>query len=301
MKDLRQELASLLGTGAVRSEEPMKGHTTFRIGGPVQFFVTPKNTEEFIKAITLCRSFQMACMVIGNGSNLLVSDRGWRGTVISTENLKNLKVSQTYIWAEAGVSLARLASQAKEASLTGLEFAAGIPGTLGGALVMNAGAYGSEMKDILLWADVLSPDGAIHRKMARQLELGYRTSCIPKEGYVVLAAKLALKEGVKEQIKIRMEELASRRKDKQPLEYPSAGSTFKRPPGHFAGKLIDEAGLRGYQVGGAAISEKHCGFVINKDHATAEDVITLCKEVTTRVKQQTGIELELEVKVLRDE
>ncbi|MCI9360435.1 MAG: UDP-N-acetylmuramate dehydrogenase [Hungatella sp.] len=301
MKDLKQELVSLLGTGAVRPEEPMKGHTTFRIGGPVQFFITPKNTEELVKAITLCRSFRMACTVIGNGSNLLVSDRGWRGTVISTENLKNFNVSQTSIWAEAGVPLARLASQAKEASLTGLEFAAGIPGTLGGALVMNAGAYGSEMKDILLWADVWSPDGIIHRKTARQLELGYRTSCIPKEEYVVLAAELALREGVQEQIKIRMEELGSQRKDKQPLEYPSAGSTFKRPPGHFAGKLIDEAGLRGYQVGGAAISEKHCGFVINKDHATAEDVITLCKEVTARVKRKTGVELELEVKVLGDE
>lgn len=300
MKDFKQELVSLLGTETVRSEEPMKGHTTFRIGGPAQFFITPKNTEELVKAIALCRSCRMLCTVIGNGSNLLVSDRGWRGTVISTENLKKFNISHTSIWAEAGVPLALLASRAKDASLTGLEFAAGIPGTLGGALVMNAGAYGSEMKDILLWADVLSPDGMIHRKTAGQLELGYRTSCIPKEKYVVLAAELVLKEGIQEQIKTRMEDLASRRKAKQPLEYPSAGSTFKRPAGYFAGKLIDEAGLRGFQVGGAAVSEKHCGFVINKEHATAEDVITLCNEVTARVKQQTGIQLELEVKLLAD-
>lgn len=165
---------------------------------------------------------------------------------------------------------------------------------------MNAGAYGSEMKDVLLWADVLAPDGTVHRKNAGELKLGYRTSIIPEENYVVLAALLELKKGDMEQIKARMDDLAAQRKAKQPLEYPSAGSTFKRPPGCFAGKLIDEAGLRGFQTGGAAISEKHCGFVINKDHATAQDVINLCRHVTCKVKQQTGVTLEPEVRFLTD-
>lgn len=300
MKELKEELVSLLGFDAVRPEEPMKNHTTFRIGGPAQFFLTPKNTEELTGSIALCRSFHMPCTVIGNGSNLLVSDEGWRGAVISTENIRDFKISRTSVWAEAGMSLARLALQARNASLSGLEFAAGIPGTLGGALVMNAGAYGSEMKDVLLWADVLAPDGTVHRKNAGELKLGYRTSIIPEENYVVLAALLELKKGDMEQIKARMDDLAAQRKAKQPLEYPSAGSTFKRPPGCFAGKLIDEAGLRGFQTGGAAISEKHCGFVINKDHATAQDVINLCRHVTCKVKQQTGVTLEPEVRFLTD-
>lgn len=298
MKELKQELVSLLGNDAVKAEEPMKNHTTFRIGGPAQFFVTPKSTEALTQAVALCRDFGIPCTVIGNGSNLLVSDQGWRGAVISTEKLQNFSVSRTRIWAEAGIPLARLANQAKDAALTGLEFAGGIPGTLGGALVMNAGAYGGEMKDVLVWADLLSPDGTVHRKTAEELKLGYRTSCIPKENLIVLAAELDLKEGDQEAIRGRMEELAAQRKAKQPLEYPSAGSTFKRPPGYFAGKLIDDAGLRGFRVGGAAVSEKHCGFVINRDQATAEDVINLCREVKHRVKQQTGVELELEIKLL---
>lgn len=301
MKELKQELVDFVGTDAVKTEEPMKNHTTFRIGGPARYFVTPKTTKELADVITLCRSTEVPFLVMGNGSNLLVTDKGWRGAVISTEHLKNASVSHTSIWAEAGITLARLARLAQDASLTGMEFAAGIPGTLGGALVMNAGAYGGEMKDILLWADVLAPDGSIHRKTVSQLELGYRTSLIQQEGYVVLAAQLSLKEGDQTAIKRKMDDLACQRKAKQPLEYPSAGSTFKRPPGYFAGKLIDDAGLRGFQLGGAAISEKHCGFVINKAQATAEDVLNLCSEVKRRVKERTGVELELEIKILEDQ
>lgn len=301
MKELKQELVSLVGDDAIKTEEPMKNHTTFRIGGPARYFITPKTTKELADVIALCRNTQVPFIVIGNGSNLLVMDKGWRGAVISTEHLKNASVSHTSIWAEAGITLARLARLAQDASLTGMEFAAGIPGTLGGALVMNAGAYGGEMKDILLWADVLAPDGSIHRKTVSQLELGYRTSRIQREGYVVLAAQLSLKEGDQTAIKRKMDDLARQRKAKQPLEYPSAGSTFKRPPGYFAGKLIDDAGLRGFQLGGAAVSEKHCGFVINKAQATAEDVLSLCSEVRRRVKERTGVELELEVKILEDQ
>ncbi len=301
MKELKQELVDFVGTDAVKTEEPMKNHTTFRIGGPARYFVTPKTTKELADVIALCRSTEVPFLVMGNGSNLLVTDKGWRGAVISTEHLKNASVSHTSIWAEAGITLARLARLAQDASLTGMEFAAGIPGTLGGALVMNAGAYGGEMKDILLWADVLAPDGSIHRKTVSQLELGYRTSLIQQEGYVVLAAQLSLKEGDQTAIKRKMDDLACQRKAKQPLEYPSAGSTFKRPPGYFAGKLIDDAGLRGFQLGGAAISEKHCGFVINKAQATAEDVLNLCSEVKRRVKERTGVELELEIKILEDQ
>lgn len=301
MKELKQELVSLVGDDAIKTEEPMKNHTTFRIGGPARYFITPKTTKELADVIALCRNTQVPFIVIGNGSNLLVMDKGWRGAVISTEHLKNASVSHTSIWAEAGITLARLARLAQDASLTGMEFAAGIPGTLGGALVMNAGAYGGEMKDILLWADVLAPDGSIHRKTVAQLELGYRTSRIQREGYVVLAAQLSLKEGDQTAIKRKMDDLARQRKAKQPLEYPSAGSTFKRPPGYFAGKLIDDAGLRGFQLGGAAVSEKHCGFVINKAQATAEDVLSLCSEVRRRVKERTGVELELEVKILEDQ
>ncbi len=300
MKEFQQELVSLLGADAVKAEEPMKNHTTFRIGGPARYFITPKTTDHLTQAIALCQEARLPYTVIGNGSNLLVSDKGWRGAVISTENLKAFQISGTAIWAEAGISLARLARLALDSSLTGLEFAAGIPGTLGGALVMNAGAYGQEMKDILTTTHILTPDGTIHKIPASQLHLSYRTSIIPREHYTVLSAELTLKKGDPHSIKTRMEDLASQRKAKQPLEYPSAGSTFKRPPGHYAGKLIDDAGLRGFQSGGAAISEKHCGFVINKSQATAQDVINLCNTVRQKVKHQSGVDLDLEIKTLGD-
>ena len=298
MSDFCQELIGVLGKDCVRKEEPMRNHTTFRIGGPVQFFVTPENTKDLTRGIHLCQKAGKSYFILGRGSNLLVSDTGWRGVVISMEHLSKSCVQGTSIVAGAGAPLSRLAREAREAGLTGLEFAAGIPGTLGGALVMNAGAYGSEMKDVLAVATVLAPDGKIHRKDKKELELGYRTSSIIKNGYVVLEAELNLKEGDKNAIGQRMEDLAFQRKSKQPLEYPSAGSTFKRPKGHFAGKLIDDAGLRGFSVGQAQVSEKHCGFVINKGGATAEDVMKLREEVRRRVKEHSGVELEPEIKKL---
>lgn len=303
MRDFKQELAVLLGEDGeknrrIRTEEAMSRHTTFRIGGPVQYFVTPKDAKELAACVALCRETGVPWFILGNGSNLLVSDRGWRGAVISTENLNALKVSGTVLHAGAGCLLSQAARRAKDEGLTGFEFAAGIPGTVGGALVMNAGAYGSEIKDVLVSTLVLDSDGTIHTLPAGELGLGYRTSRIPGEGYVVLEAEFQLREGDRENIGKRMEELAFLRKSKQPLQYPSAGSTFKRPVGYFAGKLIDDAGFRGFQIGGAQVSEKHCGFVINKDHATAEDVLELCEEVKRRVKAQAGVELELEIKRL---
>jgi UDP-N-acetylmuramate dehydrogenase len=243
----------------------------------------------------------MAFYVIGNGSNLLVSDKGYEGVIISTEGLASWQAAEdgeAVLSASAGILLSRLAKAAASKSLTGLEFAAGIPGTLGGAVVMNAGAYGSEMKDVICWARVLDRQGVVRTLTLEELGLGYRTSRVPAEGYVVLEAGLRLAEGCQEEIYKKMEDLAARRRKKQPLEYPSAGSAFKRPPGHFAGKLIDDAGLRGFRIGDAQVSEKHCGFVINRGNATEAQVTELCREVRRRVKEQFGVELELEVKKL---
>ncbi len=298
MNNFEQKLTAVAGQGAVKTEEPMKKHTTFRIGGPAQYYVTPADGEAVAAVVGLCKTEGVPYYVIGNGSNLLVSDEGWRGVILSTERLCRCQVQGNRVRAGAGVLLSRMAKAAREQSLTGFEFAAGIPGTLGGALVMNAGAYGSEMKDVLVSAMVLAPDGTIHRKAAEELELGYRTSCIPREGYVVLEAEVELAPGDGDAIQARMDDLAYQRKSKQPLEYPSAGSTFKRPAGYFAGKLIDDAGLRGFQVGGAQVSQKHCGFVINKDQATAQDVMELCQAVKDKVMECFGVELEMEVRRL---
>ncbi len=218
--------------------------------------------------------------------------------ILSTEGLTWCQVEGEEMRAEAGLLLSRAAKEAARMSLGGFEFAAGIPGTVGGAVVMNAGAYGSELKDVLTWVRVLDTEGKILTLEAGELELGYRTSRIPSEGYVVLEAGFKLAAGDREAILGRMEELAAKRREKQPLDYPSAGSTFKRPAGHFAGKLIEDAGLRGFRVGGAQVSEKHCGFVINRKDATAADVMELCREVKRRVREQSGVELELEVKLL---
>lgn len=305
------KLTNILGEDAVKFNEPLSIHTTFRIGGPADIYVLPKTAEALCEAVRLCRSENIPYYLLGKGSNLLVSDRGYRGVMISTDCLSACRIERPaaksgadqengniVMTAGAGISLAALARQAKEESLTGLEFAAGIPGTLGGAVVMNAGAYGSQMADVLMCAKVLAEDGQIHILTADELELGYRTSCIPKRGYVVLEASVQLTRGNQQEIQARMDDLAFQRKSKQPLEYPSAGSMFKRPVGYFAGKLIDDAGLRGFLVGGAQVSEKHCGFVVNRGGATARDVLTLCDEVSRIVYEKFGIRLEREVKYL---
>ncbi len=293
-----KELTGLLGEDAVRREEPMALHTTFRIGGPAQVYAVPPDADRFRQAAVLCRERGVPFYIVGKGSNLLVSDEGVRGVILSTENAEKASVDGTRMTAEAGISLAKLARLAKQASLTGLEFAAGIPGSLGGAVTMNAGAYGGEMKDVLTGATVLASDGTVHRLSVEELDLGYRTSRIQTGGLIVLEAELRLREGDPEAVQARMDELAYQRRSKQPLEYPSAGSMFKRPAGYFAGKLIDDAGLRGFAVGGAQVSEKHCGFVVNRGGATARDVLTLCDEVSRTVYEKFGVRLEREVRYL---
>lgn len=294
-----KKLIEIAGSGQVCTDEPMKQHTTFRIGGRADYFVSPTETEQIRKIIELCRRENMPWYVIGNGSNLLVSDHGFRGVIIRLfKNYAGLRIEGEQIFVQAGALLSRTANAALQEGLTGFEFAAGIPGTIGGAMVMNAGAYGGEMKDITESVTVLTPEGELLTLKREELEMGYRTSLIARKGYLVLEAVLKLTRGNQEQIKEKMADLRQRRISKQPLEYPSAGSTFKRPQGYFAGKLIMDAGLRGFQVGGAQVSEKHCGFVVNTGDATAEDVLELIRQVSAKVKALEGVTLEPEVRLL---
>ena len=296
---LYNELLKIMSEEQVKTEEPMKNHTTFRVGGPAEFFVMPRTAEEVKKVINLCRRESFPYYIIGNGSNLLVSDQGYRGVVLQIyKEMSYIEVEENVVVAQAGALLSAIANKALENGLTGFEFAAGIPGTLGGACVMNAGAYGGEMKDVLEEVTVLTEEGEVLTIPKENLELGYRTSIIARKGYTVLEARIQLRGGEKEAIKSLMEELKDKRVSKQPLEYPSAGSTFKRPEGYFAGKLIQDAGLRGFSVGGAQVSEKHCGFVINRENATAADVAELMRQVSARVEEEFGVKLEPEVKRL---
>lgn len=296
-KRFEERLFTLIDKDRLKKDEMMKKHTTFRVGGPADYFAVPDNVKEIADIIQLCREEGVPYYIVGNGSNLLVGDKGYRGVVIQIfKSMNRISVNGNTVFAQAGASLAQIAGAALEASLTGFEFAAGIPGTMGGAVVMNAGAYGGEMKDVLLSVKVLTEEGEIKTLKKEELELGYRTSVIPGKRYIVLEAELGLQAGDKEAIKARMDELREKRVSKQPLEYPSAGSTFKRPEGYFAGKLIQDAGLKGFRVGGAQVSEKHSGFVINTGEATAADVQELIRQVAARVKDQTGVTLEPEVK-----
>ena len=298
-QEIKKMFCELLGRDHVLTDEPMKQHTTFKIGGPADYFLLPETGEEVGEIIKICRKTDTPYFILGNGSNLLVGDGGYRGAVIQVyRNMSAVTVEGTTITAQAGALLSAVAAAAKNASLTGFEFAGGIPGTVGGAAVMNAGAYGGEMKDVLVEVTVMDAEGKIFAIPAEKLELGYRTSVIKKAGYIVLEAKIRLKKGDQEAIRERMKELTIQRTTKQPLEYPSAGSTFKRPEGYFAGKLVMDSGLRGYQVGGARISEKHCGFVINAGDATAKDVRTLMDNVRDIVYEKYGVTLEPEVKFL---
>lgn len=300
---MNQEFVDILKSSVlskiVSMKEPMKKHTTFRVGGAADYFAVPQTIEELCKVIGLCRKHEIPYYIMGNGSNLLVSDHGYRGMIIQIfKEMNNISAEGNIVEAEAGALLSAIAAKVLEKELAGFEFAAGIPGTLGGACVMNAGAYGGEMKDILKTVIVLSEEGDILVLKREELELGYRTSIIAEKGYTVLKAELELKEGIKEEIRSRMEELKEKRVTKQPLEFASAGSTFKRPEGYFAGKLIQDAGLRGFRIGDAQVSEKHCGFVINKGDATASEIMELITAVTKKVEEQTGIRLETEVKKL---
>lgn len=299
MQNIYELLCGCAGGENVRRQEPMSLHTTFRIGGPADLFVTPGSIQAVADSIRICKETQIPYAVIGNGSNLLVSDTGYRGVIIQIgRNLNQVSVNGEEIRAQAGAMLSVIAKTALSESLTGFEFASGIPGTLGGAAVMNAGAYGGEMKDVLTEVTVLTREGEIRTVPAEKLEMGYRTSLAAKNGWIILEAVLKFQKGDAEAIRGRMEELKMQRVTKQPLDLPSAGSTFKRPEGYFAGKLIMDAGLRGFTVGGAQISEKHCGFVVNKGGATAEDVRNLICAVQKKVQEDAGVKLEPEVKFL---
>lgn len=283
----------------IYKEEPMKKHTTFRVGGNADYFVVPKTEEEVKNVVSLCKSEEMPYFILGNGSNLLVGDKGYRGVIIQIcKEMNQIEVQGTSLLVQAGALLSKVGSAALKAGLTGFEFASGIPGTMGGAVFMNAGAYGGEMKDILAEVTVLDERGEVRVLKKEELGLGYRTSAVAKKGYVVLSARVELQSGDKKKIEARMQELKVQRTTKQPLEYPSAGSTFKRPEGYFAGKLISDSGLRGFQVGGAQVSEKHCGFVINKENATASDIVELMNQVIEKVQNEFGVTLEPEVRKL---
>lgn len=303
VSEIVKKLIDINGEKQVAESEPMSRHTTFRIGGPAKVFVSPDNIEKIIKTIELLKNEKCDYFILGNGSNILAADEGYDGVVVSTENLKNLNIereesNETFIYAEAGVMLSRAAVLASESLLTGLEFAGGIPGTVGGAVSMNAGAYGGEIKDIIVSADVLMSDGTVVKLTRDELELSYRSSIVQKEKMIVLSAEFALKKGNKSEILDKMKDFSQRRRDKQPLEYASAGSTFKRPEGYFAGKLIDDAGLRGYRVGNVMVSDKHCGFVVNIGGGTCEEAKAVINHVREEVDKQFGVTLEMEVRKL---
>lgn len=284
----------------VKEMEPLRAHSTFRIGGPASYYLVPEHAEEVREGIAFANERGLPFLTIGRGSNILFPDEGYNGVVIEVgRGMERIEVlDDGMIRAEAGAGIGALAAAAAKESLSGLEFASGIPGTLGGAVTMNAGAYGGEIRDCIVSAAVLDADGTVQRLKKDQLDLGYRSSVIQKKGYIVLNAVFQMQEGEKETILQRMREMNESRRQKQPLEYPSAGSTFKRPEGHFAGKLIEDAGLRGYRIGDAQVSEKHCGFVINRGNATAAQVLELIGHVQEKVFQMSGIKLEPEVKII---
>lgn len=298
-KKIEEYLIRVAGDSQVRFYEPMRNHTTFRIGGAARYYVMPDTVEQIQKITAFCREEKLEYVIIGNGSNLLVSDEGYDGVVIQLfRNFADIEVKGTKMRVQAGALLSRTARTAADAGLTGMEFAAGIPGTVGGAVYMNAGAYGGEMRQVVVRAVILDDAGEIRTLSVEELGLDYRTSVLQRNGGIVLEVELELMNGSKDAIAARMEELKELRTTKQPLEYPSAGSTFKRPEGNYAGKLIMEAGFRGYQVGGARVSDKHCGFVVNMGGATAADVIKLTDQIKEKVYKDTGVMLELEVRKL---
>ncbi len=293
-----EQLKEILPSESILVEEPMSKHTTFRIGGKADVFVTPK-INQVAEIMSFAKDNNIPVTIMGNGSNLLVGDKGIRGLVLSFgKEAEELLVEDNFMTIHAGCLLSKAAAEAAKRGLSGLEFAAGIPGTLGGAIVMNAGAYGGEMKDVVVSVKVLTPQGEILDLAQPKLDFSYRHSCIPEKDYIVLSATVQLVYKEETLIREEMADYKNRRVSKQPLEYPSAGSTFKRPEGYFAGKLIEDAGLRGYTVGGAQVSEKHCGFVINKGDATAAEVLQLIKDVQDKVYERFQVRLESEVKMV---
>lgn len=295
------EIKYRISSERVLTDEPMSKHTTFRIGGNADVFVSISNETELVELIAYLKEEQVPYYIIGNGSNLLVSDKGFEGVIIEIgSNYKDIRVRDNQIIARAGALLSAVSHVALENNLAGMEFASGIPGTVGGAIIMNAGAYGGEMKQVASQIKAIMPDGTIKILSNEDMKFEYRNSRAKKEGFVILQVTYQLTKGEREVIDGIMRDLNMKRRDKQPLEYPSAGSTFKRPEGYFAGKLISDAGLKGFSIGGAQVSEKHAGFLINKDNATSADMYKLIMEVRDRVKESTGVELEPEVIFLGD-
>lgn len=294
------ELSKEINKEHILKNERMSKHSTFKVGGCADIFISPSNIKELTHALETCKIFKIPYYIIGNGSNILVKDNGYRGVIIQVyKNFNNVVIEDELITADAGILLSRLSKIIADKGLEGFEFASGIPGTLGGAIYMNAGAYGGDISKVIVSADVMDTEGNIITLSKEQLELGYRTSIIQKKNdYIILSAILKCKKGNKEEIKQIINDLGNRRKEKQPLEFPSAGSTFKRPEGYYAGKLIMDSGLRGYQIGNAQVSEKHCGFIINRGNATAQDILNLIDHVTRVVDNKYDVKLETEVRII---
>lgn len=295
-----QELTRILPQNQIKQKERMENHTSLHIGGEADYFVTPTSANEIKAVLCLCNQENIPSYIMGNGSNLLVSDEGYRGLVLKLgEDFSYVSVREDgTVTAQAGILLSKLANEVARNSFTGFEFAAGIPGTLGGAVTMNAGAYDGDINQCIVSAKLMDAEGNIHCFNKEELELGYRSSILQRKNYILLEAEMKFKKVDMQEILHRMKELNTQRRDKQPLDQYSAGSTFRRPEGYYTGKLVNDAGLRGYQVGGAAVSEKHCGFIINKGNATAKDFLTVIQDVVRIVNEKFGVRLEPEVKYL---
>ena len=299
--NVTKRLQAILEPEDLLFDEPMNNYTTFRVGGPAKWMAAPQDEQQLRIILEICSELQAPCFILGRGSNLLVSDNGFDGVIVNLRkhfNKIEVDSENKTITAEAGASLPAVSQAALSAGLTGLEFAAGIPGTMGGGLFMNAGAYGGELKQVVTEATVMTKDGMILHVPAEQMALGHRLSSFMQTGEIILSVKMQLTQGNPVVIKETMDDFNSRRREKQPLEYPSAGSTFKRPAGYFAGKLIEDAGLKGFSVGGAQVSKKHAGFVINTGSATAADIWNLCNEIQNRVQNEFGVTLEMEIQKL---
>ena len=297
--DFLKEIALFIEAEDIKTDEMMNKHTSFRVGGPAKVFLTVHSEESLRNILLALKRYELPYFVLGNGSNLLVSDEGYDGVMVYLgEEFSEVEINGTQMRAKAAALLGKVARMAMEEGLAGLEFAAGIPGSLGGGVVMNAGAYGGELSQVVTKVRAMNPDGEIVELEKNQLLLGYRTSIFKTQPFVILEVFMELQKGNKEEILAKIKEYTKARVEKQPLEYPSAGSTFKRPEGHFAGKLIMDAGLRGYRIGDAQVSEKHCGFVINRGNATATEIKTLMEDVAKKVKEEFGVDLEAEVILL---
>ncbi|WP_068676217.1 UDP-N-acetylmuramate dehydrogenase [Oceanobacillus sp. Castelsardo] len=298
---LYDKLTEITSKENVLVNEELRNHTYTKLGGDADFYVTPENYKEVQDIVKLANRENTAFTLLGNGSNLIVKDGGIRGIVLNLQKLNEIKTDENVIVAQSGARIIDVSRHALERRLTGLEFACGIPGSVGGALYMNAGAYGGEIKDVLTSAVVVTKEGELLTVSADELDLAYRKSNIPDNSYIVLEAEFSLKNGKFDEIKAIMDDLTYRRESKQPLEYPSCGSVFKRPPGYFAGKLIQDSHLQGKQIGGAQVSRKHAGFIVNIDHATASEYIDLIHFVQNAVKDKFGVALEREVRIIGED